>query len=213
MGLHPATPRQTWELRNDHICGLQLGHQYHHAWPSLRQTRTALCPHLHLSVDRQLPDRQAAACEAGQTHIQNSHHQHWRSSGLCSLPTALLPLHQWLRFKEPLCQAPEVCGLHYSHRPHQGWRRVCLQTGGWAAGCLVQSKQPGAKHSLKTVEMIVDFRRNPPALPPLAIMNSTVAAVELFRFLGTTSLKTWSGTITMTLSWKKAQQRLYLLLS
>ncbi len=25
MGLHPATPRQTWELRNDHICGLQLG--------------------------------------------------------------------------------------------------------------------------------------------------------------------------------------------
>ncbi len=50
----------------------------------------------------------------------------------------------------------------------------------------MQSQQPGAKHSLKTVEMIVDFRRNPPALPPLTIMNSTVAAVELFRFLGTT---------------------------
>ncbi len=26
---------------------------------------------------------------------------------------------------------------------------------------------------LKTVELIVDFRRNPPALPPLTIMNST----------------------------------------
>ncbi len=38
---------------------------------------------------------------------------------------------------------------------------------------------------LKTVEMIVDFRRNPPTLPPLTIMNSTVAAVESFRFLGT----------------------------
>ncbi len=40
--------------------------------------------------------------------------------------------------------------------------------------------------TLKTVEMIVDFRRNPPALPPLTIMNSTVTAVESFRFLGTT---------------------------
>ncbi len=32
----------------------------------------------------------------------------------------------------------------------------------------------------------MDFRRNPPALPPLTIMNSTVTAVESFRFLGTT---------------------------
>ncbi len=41
-------------------------------------------------------------------------------------------------------------------------------------------------NTLKTVEMIVDFRRNSPALPPLTIMNSTVTAVESFRFLGTT---------------------------
>ncbi len=41
-------------------------------------------------------------------------------------------------------------------------------------------------NTLKTVEMIVDFRKNPPALPPLTIMNSTVTAVESFRFLGTT---------------------------
>ncbi len=33
-------------------------------------------------------------------------------------------------------------------------------------------------NTLKTVEMIVDFRRNPPALAPLTIMDSTVAAVE-----------------------------------
>ncbi len=43
---------------------------------------------------------------------------------------------------------------------------------------------------LKTVEMIVDFRRTPPppppALPLLTIMNSTVTPVESFRFLGTT---------------------------
>ncbi len=41
-------------------------------------------------------------------------------------------------------------------------------------------------NTLKTVEMIVDFRRNPPALPPLSITESTVTAVESFRFLGTT---------------------------
>ncbi len=54
-------------------------------------------------------------------------------------------------------------------------------------------------NTLKTVEMIVDFRRNPPVLPPLTIMNSTVTAVESFRFLGA-----WSGTLTST----QAQQRL-----
>ncbi len=41
-------------------------------------------------------------------------------------------------------------------------------------------------NTLKKVEMIVDFRRNPPTLPPLTITNSTVTAVESFRFLRTT---------------------------
>ncbi|KAL0147687.1 hypothetical protein M9458_056996 [Cirrhinus mrigala] len=40
-------------------------------------------------------------------------------------------------------------------------------------------------NTLKTVEMTVDFRRKPPALPPLTVMNSTVAAVDSFKFLGT----------------------------
>ncbi len=39
---------------------------------------------------------------------------------------------------------------------------------------------------LKTVETIMDFRRTPALSPPLTIMNSTVSAVESFRFLGTT---------------------------
>ncbi len=38
-------------------------------------------------------------------------------------------------------------------------------------------------NTLKTVEMIVDLRRNPPALPPLTAMNNTVDAVASFRFL------------------------------
>ncbi len=66
-------------------------------------------------------------------------------------------------------------------------------------------------NTLKTVEMIVDFRRNPPALPPLTIIDSTVITVDSFRLLGTT--------ISQDLKWdthidsivKKAQQRLYFL--
>ncbi|KAK3533693.1 hypothetical protein QTP70_023989, partial [Hemibagrus guttatus] len=66
-------------------------------------------------------------------------------------------------------------------------------------------------NTLKTVEMIVDFRRNTPALPPLTIMSSTVPTVESFRFLDTTisqDLK-WDTHIDATI--KKAQQRLYFL--
>ncbi|KAK3574640.1 hypothetical protein QTP86_011548 [Hemibagrus guttatus] len=66
-------------------------------------------------------------------------------------------------------------------------------------------------NTLKTVEMIVDFRRNTPALPPLTIVNSTVSTVESFRFLGTTisqDLK-WDTHIDSII--KKAQQRLNLL--
>ncbi len=57
----------------------------------------------------------------------------------------------------------------------------------------------------------MDFRRNPPTLPPLNIMDSTVTAVESFRFLGTTisqDLK-WDNHIESIV--KKAQQRLYFL--
>ncbi len=48
---------------------------------------------------------------------------------------------------DPLCQTPEVCRWHHSHRSYPGRRRVCLQIRGWAAGCLVQSQQPGAEHA------------------------------------------------------------------
>ncbi len=42
-------------------------------------------------------------------------------------------------------------------------------------------------NTLKSMEMIVDFRRSPhPALSPLTIMTSFVTAVESFRYLGTT---------------------------
>ncbi len=62
-------------------------------------------------------------------------------------------------------------------------------------------------NALKTVEMIVDFRRNPPALPPLTIMNSTVNAVESFRFLGTTISQDLKRDNHIDSIVKKAQQR------
>ncbi len=65
--------------------------------------------------------------------------------------------------------------------------------------------------TLKTVEIIVDFRRNPPALPPLTIMNRTVPAVESFRFMGSTISQELKWDIHIDSIVKKAQQRLYFL--
>ncbi len=66
-------------------------------------------------------------------------------------------------------------------------------------------------NTLKTVEMIVDFRRNPPALPPLTIMNNSVNAVESFRFLGTTNSQDLKWDTHIDSIVKKAQQRMYFL--
>ncbi len=57
----------------------------------------------------------------------------------------------------------------------------------------------------------MDFRRKPLALPPLTIMNSTVTAVESFRFLGTTISQDLKWDIHIDSIVKKAQQRLYYL--
>ncbi len=154
-------------------------------------------------MDHQLPERQAAASEAWQTPLQDSHHQHWRPSGFCSLPT-LLSLLKWLHIQRPLCQAHEVIGL-IKHRDESAYQQEVEQLAVW---CSLNKLE---LNTLKTVESSVDFSWNPPALPPLTIMNSTVAAVDSFRLLGTT--------ISQDLKWdnhidtiaKKAQLRLYFL--
>ncbi|KAI2661128.1 putative RNA-directed DNA polymerase from transposon BS [Labeo rohita] len=66
-------------------------------------------------------------------------------------------------------------------------------------------------NTFKTVEMTVDFRRNSPALTPLTIMNSTVAAVDSFKFLGTNISQDVKWDIHIDSFVKKAQQRLYFL--
>ncbi|KAI2646658.1 putative RNA-directed DNA polymerase from transposon BS [Labeo rohita] len=66
-------------------------------------------------------------------------------------------------------------------------------------------------NTLKTVQMTVDFQRNTPALPPLTIMNSTVAAVDSFKFLGTNISQDQKCDIHIDSIVKKPQQRLYFL--
>ncbi len=56
------------------------------------QINSAICPHLCLSVDHQLPDRQAAASEAGKILIQHPYDQHWRPQG-CVLSPLLFSLY------------------------------------------------------------------------------------------------------------------------
>ncbi len=64
----------------------------------------------------------------------------------------------------------------------------------------MQSQQPGAEHAQNSGDDR-GLQEKPPALPPLTIMNSTVDAVESFRF----RVNHIESIV------KKAQQRLYFL--
>ncbi len=65
-------------------------------------------------------------------------------------------------------------------------------------------------NTLKTVEMIVDFRRNPPALPNSPSWTALWLQWSHSGSWAPPSPRTWSGTITDSIV-KKAQQRLYFL--
>ncbi|KAK3563012.1 hypothetical protein QTP86_013278 [Hemibagrus guttatus] len=66
-------------------------------------------------------------------------------------------------------------------------------------------------NSLKTVEMIVDFRKDPAPLPPVILCDSLVTSVESFHFLGTTITKELKWEQNIRSLTKKAQQRMYFL--
>ncbi|KAK3548134.1 hypothetical protein QTP70_004875 [Hemibagrus guttatus] len=66
-------------------------------------------------------------------------------------------------------------------------------------------------NSLKTVEMIVDFRKDPAPLPPVILCNSPVTSAESFCFLGTTITKELKWEQNIRSLTKKAQQRMYFL--
>ncbi|KAK3512406.1 hypothetical protein QTP70_009828 [Hemibagrus guttatus] len=66
-------------------------------------------------------------------------------------------------------------------------------------------------NSLKTVEMIVDFRKDLAPLPAVILCDSPVTSVESFRFLGTTITKELKWEQNISSLTKKAQQRMYFL--
>ncbi|XP_060751100.1 uncharacterized protein LOC132862822 [Tachysurus vachellii] len=66
-------------------------------------------------------------------------------------------------------------------------------------------------NTLKTVEMIVDFRKDPSTLLPLTISNSPVSSVGAFKFLSTTISQDLKWECNINSIMKKAQQRMYFL--
>ncbi|KAK3506348.1 hypothetical protein QTP70_020380, partial [Hemibagrus guttatus] len=66
-------------------------------------------------------------------------------------------------------------------------------------------------NSLKTVEMIVDFRKDPVPRPPVILCDSPVSSAESFCFLGTTITKELKWEQNIRSLTKKAQQRMYFL--
>ncbi|KAI5606660.1 hypothetical protein C0J50_7580 [Silurus asotus] len=66
-------------------------------------------------------------------------------------------------------------------------------------------------NSLKTVEMIVDFRKHPSKLLPVTISNIPVSSVENFKFLGTTISQDLKWELNINSILKKAQQTMYFL--
>ncbi|XP_071326651.1 uncharacterized protein [Trachinotus anak] len=66
-------------------------------------------------------------------------------------------------------------------------------------------------NALKTVEMIVDFRKSPAPPTPITLCDSPVATVEHFRFLGTTITQDLKWELNISSLIKKAQQRMYFL--
>ncbi|KAK3562413.1 hypothetical protein QTP86_033563, partial [Hemibagrus guttatus] len=65
-------------------------------------------------------------------------------------------------------------------------------------------------NSLKTVEMTVDFRKNPAPRPPVILCDSPVSSAESFCFLGTTITKELKWEQNIRSLTKKAQQKFLL---
>ncbi|KAK3543506.1 hypothetical protein QTP70_023226, partial [Hemibagrus guttatus] len=137
-------------------------------------------------------------------------HQHWIPPRLCPFSSAILPLHQRLHIWSPVCQTPEVAddttliGL-ISDGNESAYRGEIDRLVSW---CSTNNLE---LNSLKTVEMTVDFRKDPAPRPPVILCDSPVSSAESFCFLGTTITKELKWEQNISSLTKKAQQRMYFL--
>ena len=66
-------------------------------------------------------------------------------------------------------------------------------------------------NALKTVEMVVDFRKNPAPPNPITLSDAPVDSVESIRFLGTIISQDLKWGLNISSLTKTAQQRMYFL--
>ncbi len=123
---------------------------------------------------------QTAASEAGKILIQHPHHQHWSCSGLGSLPSAWTTVY----LKSPLSSSWSL-----QMTPH--WSASFRTVTSLLTDRRLRSWLSGAVLTTWSLTCSKQWRWSwtsgeTPCSPQLTIMNSTVTAVESFRFLGTT---------------------------
>jgi len=128
---------------------------------------------------------------------------------MCAPPTTLLSLHQRLHHPSVklLKFADNTTVMRFIMKcDESAYRQEVEQLVLWCGHNNLELNKPNI------VEMTVDFKRSPPTLSPLTILNSTVSAVETFRFLGTTISQDLKWASNINTIRKKTQQRLYFLL-
>uniref|UniRef100_A0A8C7XT65 Alkylated DNA repair protein AlkB homologue 8 N-terminal domain-containing protein n=1 Tax=Oryzias sinensis TaxID=183150 RepID=A0A8C7XT65_9TELE len=146
----------------------------------------------------------------GPPPLLHPHTEHWRPTGLCAQPPAVLPLHLRLLPSPQQQLHYQVSRRHHGGRTHsQGdesaYREEVLKLTTWS------SENNLTVNTNKTREIIVDFRKHGADPTPLLINGEHVERVQTFKFLGITISDDLSWTANTTAIIKKSQQCLHFL--
>ncbi|KAM9830864.1 uncharacterized protein ACBT44_005578 [Syngnathus typhle] len=183
--LHPAPPRHPRNVRQDAVCGLQLGVQNHRTRYPPPEAHPAHGACLHLSVDHQLPDQQETAGEAVNHHVRHPDNQHWRPLRVLYSPHCSSLYTNDCSSGDPFLKLVKyadgttLIGL-IRDDDETAYRQEVERLVNW---CSQNHLEP---NPLKTVELTVDFRRDPSVLPPLTILSNAIPTTDTFKFLGST---------------------------